>query len=223
MSAPVGRNPGWWTGWDDDEGVSAAEAWSQEPQPLPVVPPPPRTHGRSTAFAAGPPGESGLRAESIRALAEDAAARALALASGDTESGLDLTLEQDVARWAAVLLEGPGGDPYGGSSLTDLARRTAMSPRELWRRSLAWRDGGAGGFAALVDSWDPHPAELAPGLQSLGPSTIVRRNRLTHGDEQLRLGRDGRWYPFRKTRHGWDPNGPPFEESELGDRPPVSD
>ena len=46
-------------------------------------------------------------------------------------------------------------------------------------------------------------------------STITRRNRLTRDGEQLRLGQDGRWYPYRKTRNGWDPDGPPFEESEL--------
>ena len=38
--------------------------------------------------------------------------------------------------------------------------------------------------------------------------TTVWRNRVTRGDVQLRLGRDGRWYRFTRTGLGWVPSGP---------------
>lgn len=200
---------------DPDEGVPARDAWSRRPAPVPAIPPPPRVPGRPDIGVADLPGEQRLRADSLRVLAYDAASRAWALASGELETGLALSVDQDLARWAAALFESDLAEPDLGPSLSELARTTGTTPRELERRALAWRDGGAGGFAALVDSWDPDPSQLDPGRRRLGPSTITRRNRLTRGDEQLRLGRDGYWYPYRKTRNGWDPDGPPFEESEL--------
>ena len=44
-----------------------------------------------------------------------------------------------------------------------------------------------------------------------------RRNRATLGELQLRLGRDGRWYPFRRSGRGaasgvWVPDGAPIED-----------
>jgi len=71
----------------------------------------------------------------------------------------------------------------------------------------------------LVGTWDPAPTELEPGRELLGPSARARQNRLTTGDEQLRLGRDGHWYPYRRTRSGWDPDGPHLEDTELGPAP----
>jgi hypothetical protein len=210
-SAPTGATPPV----DLDPGVSARDAWSRTPAPVPAIPPPPRVPGRPDIGVTDPSGEHRLRADSLRVLASDAASRAWALASGEVETGLGLSVDQDLARWAAALFESDLAEPDRGPSLTELARTTGTTPRELERRALAWRDGGAGGFAALVDSWDPDPVQLDPGRERLGPSTITRRNRLTRGDEQLRRGRDGYWYPYRKTRNGWDPDGPPFEESEL--------
>jgi hypothetical protein len=200
---------------DLDQGVVARDAWAGRPGPVPAVPPPPRVPGRPDLGVTDPPGGRGLRADSLRVLASDAASRAWALASGELETGLGLSVDQDLARWAAALFESDRAEPDLGPSLNELARTTGCTPRELERRALAWRDGGAGGFAALVDSWDPKPGQLDPGRRRLGASTITRRNRLTRGDEQLRLGQDGYWYPYRKTRNGWDPDGPPFEASEL--------
>jgi hypothetical protein len=200
---------------DLDDGVAARDAWSRRPGSVPAVPPPPRVPGRPDLGVTDLPSGRGPRADALRVLAYDAASRAWSLASGEMETGLALSVEQDLARWAAALFESDLAEPEVGPTLNELGRSTGITPRELERRALAWHDGGAGGFAALVDSWDPEPGELDPGRQRLGPSTITRRNRLTRGDEQLRLGRDGYWYPYRKTRNGWDPDGPPFEASEL--------
>ena len=200
---------------DLDEGVGAAEAWSRQPAPLPTIPPPPRVPGRPDIGVTDLPGDRRLLGDSLRVLASDAASRAWSLASGEVETGLSLSVEQDLARWAAALFESDLVDVDLGPSLAELARSTGISSRELERRALAWHDGGVGGYAALVDSWDPGPGELDPGRRRLGGSTLTRRNRLTRDDEQLRLGRDGYWYPYRKTRNGWDPDGPPFDGSEL--------
>ena len=198
-----------------DDGVAARQAWSRRPGPVPALPPPSRVPGRPDLGLTDLAGGQGPRSDSLRVLAFDAAGRAWALASGEVETGLGLSVEQDLARWAAALFESDLTPGEAGPTVAELARTTGTTPRELERRSLAWRDGGIGGFAALVDSWDPPPGALDPGRRRLGPSTITRRNRLTRGDEQLRLGQDGYWYPYRKTRNGWDPDGPPFEESEL--------
>lgn len=203
-----------------DEGVLARGAWSRPLGALPAAPPP-RRPGRPTVLAADPPPGSGVDAGVLRGLASDAAARALALAQGGRSSGLELTAEEDLARRAAALL---AGDEGGGGScdLAELARRAGMPGRELVRRALAFRDGGPEGLAVLYGEWDPGPAAVAPGRALLGHGAVARRNRVTSGGRQLRLGRDGRWYPFRKDRAGrWNPDGAPVAatpaDSDLGD------
>jgi hypothetical protein len=167
-------------------------------------------------LAVDPPGGSLIGTETVRALAADAAARAWGLAVGTRRSPVDESTDHDIARRAAAMLDGPerrdGAAP--GGDLTALARRAGLPARELLRRALAWRDGGAVGLDVLLSAWDPSPEQLSrfhEGRALLGPSAVARRNRLTAGQRQLRLGRDGRWYPFRKTKGGWDPDGPPLE------------
>src|SRR5665213_3360603 len=160
-------------GTDVDEGVLASDAWSRTAGPTPPVPSPPQVPGRPNIGLADPPGDLGLDVDSLRLLAYDATSRAWALASGELETGLALSVDQDLARWAAALFESDVAEPDLGPSLSELARTTGTTPRELERRALAWRDGGAGGFAALVDSWDSDPSQLDPGRRRLGPSTIT--------------------------------------------------
>ena len=209
--------------WVGDDGVPAAEAWTHQVAPLPRLPTPPRSAGTPPVPGSDPPPGSGLRADRLHLLAADAAERALDLAGGATGSGLELDRDEDIARWAARLLERPAADGSSpaGPTAAELARAGDLTDRELHRRALAWRDGGPGAYAALVGTWDPTPEQLAPGRELLGPSARARRNRLTAGDEQLRLGADGHWYPYRRTRSGWDPDGPRLEDTELG--PPPGD
>ncbi len=203
-----------------DEGVPAREAWSRSPRPVPTAPPPPRRAGRPAVLAADPPPDTGVELGALRALAADAAARALALLQGAASSGLELTAEQDLARRAAALLAGgPGGTDT--PALNGLARRAGLPGRELLGRALAFRDGGVEGLAVLDGDWDPGPAPVSAGYALLGPGATARRNRVTLGDRQVRLGRDGRWYPFRKGNAGrWDPDGAPITpmgDDEVGD------
>src|SRR6266511_1208370 len=93
-----------------------------------------------------------------------------------------------------------------------IARRAGLPPREILRRAIAWRDGGRWGLDALLSPWKPSPSALAIGRMQIGRASSAWRNRLTLGDRQLRLGRDGRWYPFRRRRDAsWDPDGQPLE------------
>ncbi|MCU1493055.1 MAG: hypothetical protein JWO62_819 [Acidimicrobiaceae bacterium] len=202
---------------ESDEGVPAREAWSRAQGPLPTAPPPPRRAGRPAVLAADPPPDAGVDLRALRALASDAAARALGLLQGAVLSGLELTVEQDLARRAAALLaRGEGGADT--SALTELAHRAGVPGRELLRRALAFRDGGPEGLAVLDEAWDPDPATLAAGRTRLGPGAAARRNRVTLGERQLRLGRDGRWYPFRKDRAGrWNPDGVPLASIADGE------
>jgi uncharacterized Zn finger protein len=205
------------TGWTIDAGVPAGAAWARTPEPIPPIPPPPRKAGRPPIVDVEPPEGCDLQGETLGILASDAVNRAMALATGDRCSGLELSLDEDVARRTAALLDTAGSTPVNATGLAELERRTGLAPRELRRRALAFRDGGTSGFDVLMGSWDPDPGALAPGRRHLGPSAVARRNRLTRGEGQLRLGRDGRWYPYRRTRNGWDPDGPPFETNELTD------
>jgi hypothetical protein len=169
------------------------------------LPAPPRHAGRPPlVLDVAPPG-SGVDTNALRALAADAAARAWALATGGGPGGLDLTFTEDCARWAASMMQATPSPSPSPVSLDELARRAGVARRDLFLRALAWKSGGRGGLAALLESWEPAPADLAPGRAALGPGARASANRVTLADRQLRLGRDGRWYPYRKVRGAWQP------------------
>jgi len=180
--------------------VPARAAYDRAVAALPTPPLPPSSPGRPAALPVDPPPSAGITRDELVALAADAAGRAWELAAGAGDGGLGLTLDADLARRAAAAL--------GTPELTRLAGRAGLSSRELARRALAWRAGGAGGVAAAVEEWTPAPDELGPGRAALGARARVRANRVTRGDVQLRLGRDGRWYRFSRCFGGWDLDGP---------------
>jgi uncharacterized Zn finger protein len=203
-------------GGERDDDLTARGAYSREVSEPPVVPLPVRRPGRPAVAALAPPAESGLEREALLALAADAARRAWELATGDGDGGLTLTAEEDVARRAVPLL--------GGDKLAELARRAGLPSRELARRALAWRTGGAGGLGVLLTAWQPDPDQLADGRAALRARSVDRRrvhtrdNRLTQGGTQLRLGRDGLWYRFGRSFGGWDlVSGPSPDPATLVD------
>ncbi|MDQ2724024.1 MAG: hypothetical protein M3Y36_00780, partial [Actinomycetota bacterium] len=153
---------------------------------------------------ADPPPGSDIDVACLRALAADAALRALDLIRGARQTGLELTHDQDLARRAAIAL----GD---SDELRAMARHADITPRHLLHWALAWRDGGPGGLAAVTETWNPEPEAMEPGRALLGPGATARHNRVTVDARQVRLGTDRRWYPFRKDRSGWYPDGPPYD------------
>jgi hypothetical protein len=211
------------TSWGTDAGLNARDAWhrwaagqagehrhggSQLLRPVPAVPLPPSKPGRPTVLAVDPPARSGLTAVALDALATDAVQRALQLAHGERSTGLELGHGEDVARRASRALGAGDGDISG------LARAAGLPVRALFRQALAWRDGGSEGLAVLLEDCDPPGDRVASGRELLGPAATIRRNRVTLGDRQLRLGKDGRWYPYRRAGPrgtSWDPDGGPLE------------
>ena len=203
--------------WAVDPGVQAREAWGRTPAPLPVIPAPPRAPSRPVVLSADPPAGSGIVPRALRLLAAEAARRAWEMERGSNETGLGLTVEEDVARWAAALLPGASGGwaAHVELDLDAFAALAGMRPQDLLRRALAWSAGAKEGLFVLIESWDPAPELLAVGRRALGPGVRASRNRLTKGDRQLRLGRDGRFYPYAKVRGRWHPDGRGLETAEL--------
>lgn len=204
-----------------DRGILAADAWGRSPgevpggapgrdgegggAALPLVSLPPSHAGRPPLLVGQPPPGVDVDPAGLRAVAADAASRALHLALGGADHGLDSPLDADLARRAAALV---GPNAGGTIDLAGLADRAGLPPRQLLRRGLAWQAGGAGALGTLEEQWDPGPTAMAEGRRLLGGQSTVRRNRVTSGDRQVRLGRDGCWYPYRRASDGgWDPDG----------------
>ncbi len=101
-----------------------------------------------------------------------------------------------------------------------------MPARDLVKQARAWRDGGSEGLFVLLEDWAPPPEAMTKGRELLGGRATLRHNRATLGDRQLRLGRDGRWYPFRRSGPGdkagtWTPDGSPIEGPTGKAEPPA--
>ncbi|HVW40827.1 MAG TPA: SWIM zinc finger family protein [Amycolatopsis sp.] len=182
------------------EGVAPEEAFARAVSRVPPVPSPPAEPGPPAPLPAEPPPGSALRAQALSELAASAAALAWELVTGQLDSA-ELTTEEDLARRAAR------GD------VAALAKAAGMPRQDLTRWAAAWREAGRGGLAALREAWQAPRGRLAEAVAALAEAdlpgeTQIWRNRLTRGDIQLRLGRDGKWYLFRRTPGGWLPAGP---------------
>jgi hypothetical protein len=208
--------------WGPDPGLNAQQAWARwatasadGAPPIPAIPLPPPRPGKPTVLAMDPPAASGLTSMSLQQLAGDAAQRAWALAHGEQSSGLELSKGADLARRAAAMLTATAGQ----REIAGLAASAGLSVRDLMNQALAWREGGNEGLFVLLEDWQAPRSSMTAGRDLLGGRATLRRNRATFGDRQLRLGRDGRWYPFRRSGRGagtplWTPDGPPIENDE---------
>ncbi|MET9800252.1 SWF or SNF family helicase [Streptomyces sp. NPDC006368] len=204
------------------EGVRADEAFAARDilPALPAPPPLPERPGEPPALDTETEPAPGVDPAALRLLAADAAARAHrmladALAPGHRNRPLEeeLTREQDAVRLAAGLEEEPG---IAGRLAAGTGRRRA----DLDLATRAWRLGGPAGLAALEEVWTPGPELLARAKSQLAeaaedgeqpPPRASGPGRWTvpGTDTQLRLGRDGRWWPYRKEGARWAPAGPP--------------
>ncbi|MGW0813066.1 SWIM zinc finger family protein [Streptomyces viridiviolaceus] len=198
------------------EGVDAAEAYAAGH----VLPPPPAAPRLPQAPGVPP----SLDTETVPAPAVDPAALSFlasraaaeahrllaeALRSGHDRHAVDgePTAAEDAVRLAA-------GGP-GPAVLERLAEGSGRSWEALDTAVRAWRLGGRAALAVLEDEWEVEGDVLARARAALEsawdegerPSLRARANRWTVVDApyQLRLDRDGRWWPYREERGHWVP------------------
>ncbi len=207
---------------DARAGVSAAEAYALRDilPPLPAVPVPAAAPGEPPSLDTETDPEPGVEPGALEFLAADTAARAHRLLTellagdraGASAAGREaaLTVAEDAVRLAA------GGPPSWVAAR--LASGTGRSRAELDAATRAWRYGGAAGLAVLEESWTPGEEDLTRAAARLaGAWEDGERPELSRsgarwtaagGRAHLRLGEDGRWWPYRRTGGGWSPAGP---------------
>ncbi|MFD7620574.1 SWF or SNF family helicase [Streptomyces sp. NPDC059802] len=203
-----------------DRGVRADEVFAARDilPPLPAPPPLPAEPGSAPSLDTEAEPQAGVDPAALEMLATDSAARAHrmlaeALSPGHERQPLpaDLTPQEDAVRLVAEARPEPW---IAKRLITGSKRRRA----DLDAAVRAWRYGGVAALAVLEEEWVPDPEALArarariaeaweegerPRLRSVG-------NRWTtvDGGVQLRYGRDGRWWPYRKEGGRWVPAGP---------------
>ncbi|WP_240802873.1 SWF or SNF family helicase [Streptomyces sp. A1499] len=201
------------------EGVSAAEAYAEGAilPPLPALPELPSGPGLPPTLDTEVEPDAGLDVTAVEFLAAQAAAEAYRLLADALAPGhelhaveAELTAEEDAVRLAAAEPEAEVRN-----------RLAAMSGRGREGLALAvraWRFGGRAGLHILEEEWRPEGEALARARAALDaawdederPPLRAAHNHWTvvDSDVQLRHGRDGRWWPYRKERGRWSPAGP---------------
>ncbi|MEU0672258.1 SWF or SNF family helicase [Streptomyces sp. NPDC006172] len=207
------------------EGVDAAEAYRAGrvlPQ-LPAVPELPAQPGLPPSWDTDVPPPADVDPVALRVLAASTAAEAWRLLAGALSEGTarrssatELTAAQDAVRLAADRT-GDAGPPDAVTHR--LAVGSGRSPGQLASAVRAWRLGGVAALSVLEEEWSVEGETLArarAALQSawdddLRPPLRARANRwtVTGTSSQLRLGRDGRWWPYRREHGHWTPAGAP--------------
>jgi len=152
-----------------------------------------------------PTAASGVAPDVITALIANAAGRARDHLAGVTPpSGL----WEDTVRMAATQAD-----------KQVVSRLRGDRGAEFDRAARAWHYGGAAGLAVLETAWTPPKQAMARARSAWAdawagddlPALEVSKNRCTASGYrlQLRLGKDGRWYPYRESDGEWWPAGQP--------------
>lgn len=220
-AAPSGAEP------RRTDGVDAAQAYAAGSilPPLPPAPALPEQPGVPPSLDTDARPPAGVEPASLEILAARTAAAAhllLAEALGDGTGRpaptARLTVGQDAVRLAAGVLEGAGAaDRPAGVVADRLADGSGRDREELAAAVRAWRHGGADALSVLEEEWTVEGETLARARAALAsaweaderPVLRARGNRWTVVGTacQLRLGRDGRWWPYRKEGDRWTPAG----------------
>ncbi|MFJ5560637.1 SWF or SNF family helicase [Streptomyces sp. NPDC093250] len=204
------------------EGVDAAEAYAAGDilPSLPGLPALPAEPGVPPSLDTETVPAAGIDTPALEFLASRTAARAHlllaeALRGGREEHAVE---EPSVARDAVRLAV---GEP--GRAVADrLAEGSGRGREGLALAVRAWRHGGPAALAVLDEEWTVRGESLARARAALEsawdaderPALRSRANRWTVVDApvQLRLSRDGRWWPYRKERGLWVPAGSPAQD-----------
>ncbi|MFE1011512.1 SWF or SNF family helicase [Streptomyces sp. NPDC058794] len=200
------------------EGVDAAEAYATGHM-LPPLPRPPVVRdapGVPPSLDTGTAPPPGVDPAALGFLASRAAAEAHRLLAEALRGGHErqaVSTEPDASEDAVRLAAGDPG-PDVSRRLGEGSDRTAESLDAAVR---AWRLGGGAALSVLEQEWTVEGDTLARARAALEsaweegerPALRARGNRWTVGGapHQLRLDREGRWWPYRKERGRWVPAG----------------
>ncbi|BCM71826.1 MULTISPECIES: SWIM zinc finger family protein [Streptomyces] len=196
-------------------GVDAAEAWAAGDilPPLPELPGLPQTAGTPPSLTAGAVAAPGIDPVALEHLAGRTAVEAYRLLAaaldGDPQPVAGPTPAQDAVRLAC------GPAPAGVTER--LATGSGRGRDGLAASVRAWRLGGAAALAVLDEEREVEGVALARARAALEAAweaderPVFHRsgNRWTVPDEgvQLRLGREGHWWPYRDEGGRWVPAG----------------
>ncbi|WP_411148034.1 SWF or SNF family helicase [Streptomyces sp. A30] len=199
-------------------GVDAAEAYAAGDvlPPLPALLEFPEEAGPPPALDTEAPPAPGIEPAALEFLAARTAveaqrllAEALGAGPESHEGEAELTVAQDAVRLAA-------GSP-GEAVLGRLADGSGRGREQLDLAVRAWRHGGAAALSVCEEEWTVEGETLARARAALDsaweederPTLRATANRWTvdGANSQVRLGRDGRWWPYRKEGGRWVPAG----------------
>lgn len=207
----------------EPEGVDAAEAYATGDilPPLPSLPELPAEPGVPPSLDTEAPPAPGVDPAALEFLAARTAAEAHLLLAEALRTGPrlhtvteELTPAQDAVRLAAA---------FPPENVAErLADGSGRGREGLATAARAWRLGGVAALSVLDEEWTVEGEELARACAALEsaweederPSLRAKGNRWTvvGTSSQLRLGRDGRWWPYRKERGRWAPAGGPAQD-----------
>ncbi|MFJ4947229.1 SWF or SNF family helicase [Streptomyces sp. NPDC088760] len=196
-------------------GVDAAEAWAAADvvPPLPELPGLPQGIGTPpslTAEAVAAPGIDTAALEHLAGRTAVEAYRLLVAARGvDPRAGTDLTAAQDAVRLAC--------GPAPAVVTERLASGSGRGRDGLAAAAGAWRLGGAAALTVLDEEREVEGVALTRARAALEgaweaderPEFHRSGNRWTVQGEgvQLRLDREGHWWPYRDEAGRWIPAG----------------
>lgn len=211
-AAPAEESP-------EPTGVDAAEAYAAG-DILPPLPAPPELlmePGIPPSLDTEAPPGPGVDPAALEFLAARTAVEAHRLLGEALRAGSEqdeLTVAQDAVRLAA-------GEPEAAVT-NRLADGSGRGREQLALAVRAWRLGGVAALSVLEEEWTVEGESLARARAALDsawdederPTLRAKGNRWSFvgTPSQLRLGRDGRWWPYRKEGGRWVPAGAPAQD-----------
>ena len=203
------------------DGVDAAEVWAAAGilPPLPALPPLPDAPGVPPSLDTGAAPPPGIDPAALEHLAGRTAVEAHRLLAQGLDGPVpsELPAAHDVVRLA-------GGAPPE-AVIVRLAEESGRGRAGLSVAVGAWRAGGASALAVLDEEWQVAGDALARARAALDaawepderPPFRVHGNHWTVVGEpvQLRLGQDGRWWPYRDENGCWTPVGAADREPAI--------